>query len=88
MTQTAGNKTLTAYVVGFSLCMLMTILAFLMVEARLLTNTYLFIALAILAISQLIVQAICFLNLNNSNEGRWNLLPFLFTILIITILVG
>src|SRR5579872_4265758 len=84
----SGQKTLSSYVVGIILCIVLTLIAFGLVEKRLLTDTMLYIALSALAIVQLLVQSICFLRLNSSKEGRWNLLPFLFTILIIAILVG
>ena len=84
----SGQKTLQSYVVGFVLCMILTIMAFCLVGMKLLTGASLYIALAALAIVQLFVQSICFLRLNNSAEGRWNLLPFLFAIFIIAILVG
>ena len=44
--------------------------------------------IAVFAITQLIVQAICFLGLKSDSEGKWNVLPFLFTLLIIVFLVG
>lgn len=84
----SGQKTLSSYVVGIILCIVLTLIAFGLVEKRLLTDTMLYITLSALAIVQLLVQSICFLRLNVSKEGRWNLLPFLFTILIIAILVG
>jgi cytochrome o ubiquinol oxidase operon protein cyoD len=54
----------------------------------LLSDINLAISLSILAIMQLLVQCICFLRLNTSKTGRWNVLPFLFTIFIIAIFIG
>lgn len=84
----SGKKTLTSYVLGFVLCILLTLVAFALVQMRLLSDVNLYISLTALAIIQLFVQSVCFLRLNASSEGRWNLLPFLFAILIIVILVG
>lgn len=84
----SGQKTLGAYVTGLALSLVLTIMAFALMEVRILTDAKLYMALSTLAIAQLIVQSICFLRLNTSATGRWNLLPFLFTILIIAILVG
>src|SRR5690348_8993633 len=86
--QVSGQKTIQSYVIGFVLCVILTLMAFALVEMRLLTDANLYIALAMLAMAQLFVQSICFLRLNASSEGRWNLLPYLFTILIIAIFVG
>ena len=47
-----------------------------------------YIFIAIFAVLQLIVQAACFLGLKSNAEGSWNVLPFLFTLLIIFFLVG
>lgn len=82
------QKTFAAYIFGYILCILLTLAAFALVEVRVLTDTYLYFSLAALAIAQLFVQSICFLRLNLSYEGRWNLWPFLFSILIILILVS
>lgn len=86
--QSSGQKTLAAYVVGFILCTVLTLIAFGLVQTKMLSTTNLYISLAALAIIQLFVQSVCFLRLNASSEGRWNLLPFLFALLIIAILVG
>lgn len=83
-----GEKTLLAYVVGFTLCVVLTLIAFGLVTMHVLTNITLYISLAFLAIMQLFVQTICFLRLNTSKEGQWNLLPFLFVLLIVAIFVG
>jgi cytochrome o ubiquinol oxidase operon protein cyoD len=83
-----SRKSLPAYLSGYGLSILLTMLAFGLVMQHTLSNTMLYSVLAMLAITQLIVQSICFLRLNTSPEGRWNLLPFLFVILIITILMS
>ncbi len=81
-------KTLPSYMVGFAVSIILTLMAFGLVEWRVLTDNYLYVGISLLAIIQLIVQSMCFLRLNFNPEGRWNLLPFLFTILIITILAS
>jgi cytochrome o ubiquinol oxidase subunit IV len=86
--QVSGQKTLQSYLIGFALSIILTLIAFGIVEARFFSDVYLYISLAGLAIAQLVVQSICFLRLNSSKEGQWNLLPFLFAIFIIAILVG
>lgn len=83
-----GKKNLGAYIAGLIFCIILTLTAFGLVGYHLLSSTYLYIALAALAIIQLWVQSLCFLRLNASPDGQWNLLPFIFTIFIIAILVG
>lgn len=81
-------KTLTAYMTGLVLCVILSIAAFLLVGKQLLSGAELYIALSALALIQLFVQVICFLRLNASAEGQWNLMPFLFTLVVVMILVA
>ena len=39
------------------------------------------------AVVQLLVHLVCFLHMNSSSEERWNLVAFIFTVLIIAIVV-
>lgn len=88
-TQIDSNpKTLPSYITGLILSLILTLMAFGLMEKRIFSDKHLFISLAVLAIIQLFVQATCFLRLNASAEGRWSLLPFTFCILIIAILVS
>jgi cytochrome o ubiquinol oxidase operon protein cyoD len=82
------QKTLKAYLAGFFASLALTAIAFALVQLHFMTDGLLYLSLGVLAILQLIVQSICFLGLNQSAEGRWNLLPFLFTLLVIAILAG
>ena len=87
--ESGGNtKTFKAYVLGFFMSLALTAAAFALMHLRLMTDSMLYVSLAALAILQLIVQSVCFLGLNRSREGKWNLLPFLFTLFVIAILVS
>src|SRR5262249_53708382 len=83
-----NKKTFASYLTGFVLCIILTMIAFGLVETQFLTKTNLYIALAAFALLQLFVQCTCFLRLNMGSEGQERLLPFLFTLLIIVILSG
>ncbi len=83
-----GRKTLSAYLVGFVLSLILTFASFIVVGKHLLSTTHSYVVLAILALMQLFVQVVFFLRLNAGPEGRWNLMAFLFTILIIIVIVG
>jgi cytochrome o ubiquinol oxidase operon protein cyoD len=85
---TSGQKTLKAYIIGLSLSLVLTCAAFGLVMKPSLSTSHVYIALSVLAILQLFAQSLCFLRLNASKEGQWNLMPFLFALLIIAILVG
>lgn len=82
-----GIKTLKSYMLGLFLSLVFTIIAFYVVMKHSFSNTQLYIILIVLAILQLISQVVCFLRLNATPEGRWNLMPFLFTILILLVVV-
>lgn len=81
-------KTLGAYVTGFLLCIVLTLASFLLVGKHMLPDQDIYIAISVLALIQLFVQVVCFLRLNASAEGQWNTMPFLFTILVVMILVA
>lgn len=83
----SDRKTLSSYITGLLLSVVLTFMAFGLVGKRIISDKYTYIFLALLAVVQLIVQAVCFLRLNSSREGQWNLLPFLFSLFIIAILV-
>lgn len=82
------QKSLSAYLLGFFLCVIFTICAFGLVMFKPISGIALTGLLASLAIAQLITQCICFLGLNNTSEGKWHSLSFLFALLIISILVA
>ena len=83
-----NQKTLSGYVTGLMLCLVLTFAAFGLVQGQYFNAVQTDSLIAGLAIVQLIVQCVFFLRLNMGEEGRWNLLPFIFAILIIAILVG
>ncbi len=82
-----GEKTLASYITGFILCLILTIIPFVLVGKHLLPAKELYVILAILAVAQLFVQSAFFLRLNASPSGRWTLMAFLFAILVVVILV-
>ena len=82
-----GKKTLALYFTGFALCLVLTIIPFVIVGQHLLSDEALYIALAVFALIQLYVQVVFFLRLNASPTGRWNTMSFLFTLVIVVVLV-
>ena len=76
-----------AYVVGFSLSILLTLAAYFLVANRLLSGGVLIAAVIGLALVQLAVQLIFFLHLGQESKPRWNLAVFLGTVSIILIIV-
>ena len=82
-----GEKTLASYITGLVLCLILTIIPFVLVGKALLPAKELYIILPILAVAQLFIQSAFFLRLNASPTGRWTLMAFLFAILVVLVLV-
>lgn len=84
----AKAKTLKSYLTGLFLSLIFTFAAFTLVGKHLMGVEGLYITLTALAVAQLFAQVICFLRLNMSDEGQWNTMPFIFTFVIVGVLVG
>lgn len=84
----AKVKTLKSYLIGLGLSLLFTFAAFTLVAQHLLSTEYLYITITALAVAQLFAQVIFFLRLNVSTEGQWNTMPFIFTFIVVGVLVG
>ncbi|MGP1924186.1 MAG: cytochrome o ubiquinol oxidase subunit IV [Arsenophonus sp. NEOnobi-MAG3] len=83
-----GNHgSMKTYLIGFILSIILTVVPFWMVmNSTASHDTILWIVIGT-AIIQILVHFVCFLHMNTSSDDSWNLLAFLFTILIIGILV-
>lgn len=83
----AAYGTYKSYIIGFVLSIVTTVVAFYIVDTHALPATELYITLGALALVQLLVQLIFFLHLSTHSKARWNLISFVFTTLIVFILV-
>lgn len=83
-----GKKSVKSYIIGFALSFLLTTVAFECVAQQVFSITQTYLVVTLLAIMQLLVQALYFIRLTTEPTGRWNSFPFLFSLLIISILVG
>ncbi len=84
---TSEHGSLQSYIIGFLLSITLTIIPFLMIRYHLFSATTIVVVLTLFAIAQLIVQLVFFLHLNTRQHQRWHLMAFLFTLLIIAILL-
>lgn len=81
------------YIIGFILSLLLTLAAYFLVQQHIGGQQAVFSrqvvigAVGLLAVLQLIVQAVFFLHLGRESKPRWNLMIFLFTGLVILIVV-
>lgn len=83
-----GKKTLKAYIYGLALSLIFTLSSFGLVAFHTLPNTHTYVVISLLAVAQLIAQVVFFLRMNASEEGRLNLMSFVFTLVIIAVVVA
>ena len=76
-----------SYIVGFIISVVLTLSAFGAVAYKIFPTTGLIITISVLAVIQLLVQLVFFLHLDTSSSSRWNLMAFLFTLLVVVVLV-
>lgn len=83
-----SQKSVKTYVLGFLLCLVLTLFSFAIVYTGHFSHATIYTLLTLSALGQLLVQSVSFLGLKSDQDGQWNLLPFLFTLMIIVFLVG
>lgn len=76
-----------SYSLGLLLCLLLTLAAYFLVVKHLLTGPTLIFAVIGLALLQAIVQLLLFLHVGDEPKPYWNLMVFLFMLLVVVILV-
>ena len=76
------------YVVGFVLAVLLTAASFGLVMGGLLPAQSAMVALAVLALVQIVVHLVFFLHLNTSSGQRWNVMALCYTAVAAIILIG
>jgi cytochrome o ubiquinol oxidase operon protein cyoD len=81
------GKTMTNYIIGFVLSVVLTLVAYVLATSGQLDNNTLVLVLAGLAAAQTVVQLLYFLHLRDEKEPRWKLLVFDFMMLVVAILV-
>lgn len=82
------NKSFKPLFIGYTLAILLTVAAYRFLIKYHLTHGALVGTLFTFAIVQALIQLIFFLHLGIEKKPRWNLITFLFTVLIIAIVVG
>ncbi|XBS70829.1 cytochrome o ubiquinol oxidase subunit IV [Acerihabitans sp. KWT182] len=83
----ASHGSLKSYLTGFVLSIILTVIPFAMVMNGSAAKSTLVAVLVICAVVQILVHLIYFLHLDSSSEQRWNVVAFVFAVLIIAILV-
>ncbi len=84
----SNHGSLKSYIIGFILSILLTIIPYVLVVNHVLASESTFIAIVVLAVLQLLVQLIFFLHLSTAPAYRNTLLSFIFTVIVLFILVA
>ncbi len=82
-----GDASAKTYTIGFILSLILTIVPFTLVAQKMLHGNVLIAALFGFALLQLYVQLVFFLHMGQGRDRRWNLAAFLFTVLVVLIVV-
>lgn len=83
----ASYGTYQSYIVGFALSITFTLLSFYLVAFSGLYPATLYLIVGLLAVAQFLVQVVFFLHLNPRSNTSWNLISFLFTLVMVLVLV-
>ncbi len=83
----AHHGSVKTYLTGFILSVILTVIPFWMVMNGSASHVAILGTVLVTAVVQILVHLVCFLHMNTSSEERWNLVAFVFTVLIIAILV-
>lgn len=77
------------YLIGFLLSVVLTTIPFWMVMSRAFDPTFTAVAIVAAAVVQILVHTVAFLHVNTSSEGGWTLLAYVFTaVLVLIVIVG
>lgn len=83
-----GHGSGRSYLTGFALCAVLTVIPFLLVMYPMLPRPLTLLTLVGFAVAQIVVQLVYFLHMNRSSEGGWNLASFVFTLVILFIVIA
>ena len=82
-----GQGSVREYIVGLTLSILLTAVAFGVVMTGIMSGTSAVILILLCAVGQVLVQLVFFLHMNTSSEQLWNTSSAIFTVVLIAILI-
>ena len=83
----ASKKAMRSYVTGFVLSIILTLVPYYLVVKDAFAAQSLVGMIVVFSVLQLFVQVVFFLHLHPKSRPRWNMIVFLYTLLIIAFLV-
>ena len=80
---------LRGYLTGFVLAAILTVIPFWLVMGHVIANKQLLILIILaLAVAQIFVHIVYFLHLDTRSEAGWNMMAFIFTAVLVIIVLG
>lgn len=83
----ASHGSVKTYMTGFILSIILTVIPFWMVMSGSASKPVILGAILVTAVIQILVHLVCFLHMNTKSDEGWNMTAFIFTVIIIAILV-
>lgn len=84
-----AQKLLKSYIIGFILSVILALLAYFLVVKHALSNEALYITLTAFVVLSVVVQVVFLFRLNmRTEDDRWNFICFIFTLIIMAIVVS
>lgn len=83
----SGRRAMRSYVAGLVLSILFTLIPYFIVTEHLLGVQSIVWGVTLFAVAQLFVQVVFFLHLHKRSKPHWNMVVFVFTLLIVAFLV-
>jgi cytochrome o ubiquinol oxidase operon protein cyoD len=83
----SSRNAMLSYVTGFFLSLFLTIIPYVMVTEQMFGRNSLVVGITFFAVAQLFTQVIFFLHLPAKEKPYWNILVFVYTLLIVAFLV-
>ena len=83
----ASHGSVITYMTGFILSIILTVIPFWMVMNGSASKPVILGAILVTAVIQILVHLVCFLHMNTKSDEGWNMTAFIFTVIIIAILV-
>lgn len=83
----AGHGTVKSYLTGFVLSLILTAIPFALIMGHMLPAAAAIPAVVLIGVVQIAVHLVFFLHMNTSSGQQWNNSAFLFTVIVVGILI-
>lgn len=83
----SSRDALFSYVTGFALSIVLSCIPYVMVTEQMFGKSSLMVGVILFAVAQLVIQVVFFLHLPVKKKPYWNIVVFVYTLLIVAFLV-